>query len=250
MSKSPAFSLYPKDFYLDTAHLTAEEVGVYVRLLMRQWVEPLKENREDLARIAGLSATRFSRVWARLSVHFSPSVVPGCVANPRLEDERAKQLARRVERAASGKTGADVRWHRDSSAINRPLATDGFAVAVASAVATPLLPAWLDEIPDAKHRETVAGVLRSTRNPDARASTIESLHTIDGYSWPVIGQALVELLANGGTYNAAYHRACCRRLKAGDPPPRERSGPRLTQREKNLAVLDAELAKCDAEEAA
>lgn len=142
MSRSPAFSFYPKDFYLDTAHLTAEEVGVYVRLLMRQWVEPLTENREDLSRIAGLSLTRFTRVWKRVSAHFPPHpAVPGAVANPRLEDERAKQLARSSERRKAGKTGADLRWHRDGTgdgpAMHLPIANyianDSFAVAVAVA---------------------------------------------------------------------------------------------------------------------
>ena len=38
MSKSPAFQLYPKDFLVDTAMMTAEEVGVYMRLICYAWV--------------------------------------------------------------------------------------------------------------------------------------------------------------------------------------------------------------------
>jgi len=109
----------------------------------------------------------------------------------------------------------------------------------------------LAEFPDKGHRDAVATALGG-QHPQAVEYTIRGLHdgTHRAYPYAVIGRALAELQAAGTTFSARALDAFCRSIQAGDPPPRERSGPRLTQREKNLAVLDAELAKCNAEEAA
>jgi len=38
MGKKPAFFFYASDFLVDTAEWTAQEVGVYIRLLCHEWV--------------------------------------------------------------------------------------------------------------------------------------------------------------------------------------------------------------------
>lgn len=66
--------------------------------------------------------------------------------------------------------------------------------------------------------------------------------------WPTVGEALLDYANARGPFSPGYFRGFVRYLKDG--PNRARAGGRRpTQREKNLAVLDAALATCDAEEA-
>ena len=48
MGKSPAFRLYASDFYMDTQTWSNEEVGVYLRLLLYQWINGSIPNDENL----------------------------------------------------------------------------------------------------------------------------------------------------------------------------------------------------------
>lgn len=237
MSKSPVLPLYVRDFLVDTQHFTPAEVGAYIRLLATQWVQPLPNDHGDLARICGMTATAFQRAWTRVLADKFPPVDELYVGNPRLERERTEQEDRRHKRSQSGRHGNDVRWQGPSQTHRKTVANSSLAVAVAVAGTATHHTPWLDEIPDVKHRETVAGVLKAARNPEAVAASIEALHsTMHGnYPWPVIGQALVELLAAGSTFNTNALRAFCRRITAGDPPARPR-GKTSTQAE-NEATL-------------
>jgi len=101
----------------------------------------------------------------------------------------------------------------------------------------------LAEFTDDSHRDAVETALGGL-HPQAVEAAIRALHdgTHRTYPFPVIGRALVELQAAGTTFSAKALDAFCRTIAAGDPSPRV--GPhRQTQREKSLAVLDAELAK-------
>lgn len=243
MGKSPAFQLYVDDL-LGSGTVQAastEEIGAYILLMCYDWQEVgFVYDEERLAHVCRLPVQRFRKAWSHLSPKFPER--DGRRFNPRLEKERTKQATWALRASEKGRKGADARWHgqcpEDATGIEKPMPGDGFPVSRFPVTANSPLPAWLDEIPDASHRLGVVGVLRSARNPEAVASSLESLHAMDGYAWPLIGKALVELLAGDGRFNVSALRAFCRRLKAGDPPPRSGNGDRLTQREKNIAVLD------------
>jgi uncharacterized protein YdaU (DUF1376 family) len=91
MSNPPAFQLYAADFYMDTLGWSSEEVGIYVRLLMAEWVNgPLVDNTLELSRIAGCDEEEFLKYWAKPSQKFY-SNGDGKIFNKRLEKTRKDQ---------------------------------------------------------------------------------------------------------------------------------------------------------------
>lgn len=109
MNKPPAFQFYAKDWIADTARLSLEEEGAYIRLLSHQWATgPLANEECELASILGITLRRFRKLWVRLARYF-PSLEPGMIANERLEHERAKQAAYREQKANAGRTSAQRR---------------------------------------------------------------------------------------------------------------------------------------------
>ena len=121
MSKPPAYQHYAKDWLVGTAHLSLEQQGAYLRLLDHQWEDgPLPASPAALARLLGVSLTRFRRVWDDLKRHF-PADEAGRLANPRLETERTKQETFRAGQSRRGRDGAAKRWdsQRHDVAISR-----------------------------------------------------------------------------------------------------------------------------------
>jgi uncharacterized protein YdaU (DUF1376 family) len=144
MNKAPAFQFYASDFLADTASWTAEEVGVYVRLLASEWVngcippmpqgwhtqwqtdgtpngkpmaQPMAEGMAGaertvnrLALVCGASEECLRRVWVQVGQKFVLGE-DGNLRNPRLETEREKQAAYRGERSKAGSAGATKRWN-------------------------------------------------------------------------------------------------------------------------------------------
>jgi len=109
--KPPAFQFYPDDFIGGTCDLSAEEVGVYIRLLCYQWSRgAIPEDAAKLARIAGINVTPDT-------LQKFPNG-----QNARLEFERKKQSEYREEKARAGKAGAEKRWHNHSTPIVLPMA--------------------------------------------------------------------------------------------------------------------------------
>jgi len=71
MGKAPAFQTYASDFYMDTNSWTIEEIGIYQRLLLTEWVNGgLPDNEERLARIAGCKLKIFKKFWPNISQKF------------------------------------------------------------------------------------------------------------------------------------------------------------------------------------
>lgn len=103
-------------------------------------------------------------------------------------------------------------------------------------------PDWLEQITEPTHRDAAVATLADAQRPRDVAASIAALH--DGmhgsYTWPIIGRALLELRAAGGAFTPHRLEAFCRKLAA---PPGPAPPARLTQREKNIALLDAEIAK-------
>jgi len=91
MAKPPAFQLYAADFDMDTAAWDNEEIGIYLRLLLYQWVnKQLPNDLTALSRIVRLSRTKFEKKWIKISKKFVMNR-EGFFINLRMEQERNKQ---------------------------------------------------------------------------------------------------------------------------------------------------------------
>ena len=103
MAKNPAFQMYAADFLTDTSHWEAEEVGVYTRLLLTQWVNGcLPSNQERLARIAGVPVEAMVKIWLTIGCKFVDDG-NGNLVNPRLEKSRSDKEAYLRQQSEKGK---------------------------------------------------------------------------------------------------------------------------------------------------
>ena len=102
MTGPPAFQLYAADFDIDTNTWTNEEVGIYFRLLLSEWVNgPLPNDEVKLARIARMSSKRFSFRFQNIRHKFTQNG-DGKLINRRMEEEREKQTIWRKKSSFSG----------------------------------------------------------------------------------------------------------------------------------------------------
>lgn len=105
MSKAPAFQLYAKDILSDTLTWTAQELGVYMRLLMWSWdngpipEDPMRRDRID---------PDCSQCWTTVATKWQPDGNGG-LTNPRLEKTRAEMDAYRQRQSDRGKRSAEAR---------------------------------------------------------------------------------------------------------------------------------------------
>lgn len=109
VGKAPAFQFYAADFLVGTAAMSAEEVGIYMRLLCYQWThEGLPADDRVLRRVAGTRKMIPAAVLAKFDTGED-----GMLRNPRLEAVRREQAEFRESRAESarkrwsGKQGQD-----------------------------------------------------------------------------------------------------------------------------------------------
>jgi len=115
MSNPPAFQLYASDFYMDTVDWDNDEIGIYFRLLMAEWVNgPLDNSIHRLAKIAKLSPKKFQKKWQKVSLKFHENGDKKLI-NRRLEEVREKQENYKKSQQESGKKGAERRWGKDSN---------------------------------------------------------------------------------------------------------------------------------------
>ncbi len=106
MGKSPAFQLYASDFYVDTNTWTIEEVGIYTRLLLSEWVNGgLPDDAVRLARASGCGTKKFQKSWGSIQFKFHRNG-NGLLVNDRLEDEREKQSKYKESQSQKGKLSA------------------------------------------------------------------------------------------------------------------------------------------------
>lgn len=112
MNKPPAFQFYAKDWLVDTARLTLEEEGAFIRLLAHEWIEGhIPADEREIARLLGVGIRTFRKLFRSLRKHFLANSNGGLV-NARLESERHKQAAYRELQAMKGKAAAKARWSR------------------------------------------------------------------------------------------------------------------------------------------
>ncbi len=98
--------LYVADYLGDTRHLTTEQHGTYLLLLMTMWRSEgvLPDDPIKLARIAGLTVSRWHKISADVLAFFTPC--EGGFTQRRLSAELAIAEEKSSKRSQSGKAGA------------------------------------------------------------------------------------------------------------------------------------------------
>lgn len=106
--KSPAFQFYADDFLAGTLDMSQEDVGSYIRLLCHQWSRgSIPVETEKQQRLAGGS------ISVDVLLKF-PVCDDGLRRNPRLEEERNKQIEYRQMQRQKGLKSAETRKQSNS----------------------------------------------------------------------------------------------------------------------------------------
>lgn len=112
----PYLPLYVGDYLKDTGHLTTEQHGAYVLLLMRMWSAGgiLSPDEGRLARLAGVSVKKWRPIWSVLSEFFI--VAENGISHKRVAEELQKAEALRIKRSAAGAKGGATKPNRNNGA--------------------------------------------------------------------------------------------------------------------------------------
>jgi len=114
--------LYVGDFAIDTAGLSAAEVGAYVLLAVSYWRGGGLPNDEAvLMRMARLSKRQFKAIWPRLSPQFFVADEDRIV-NHKLDRELAVSLRKKRTYSDRASKAATVRWRQEKDASSMPQA--------------------------------------------------------------------------------------------------------------------------------
>tara|TARA_B100001059_G_C17798931_1_gene564911 strand:+ start:451 stop:1128 length:678 start_codon:yes stop_codon:yes gene_type:complete len=104
--------LWVGDYLADTQHLSTQEHGVYILLIMHYWRNgPLPDDKRKVLRISGVS--RYTVCQPILEEFFTLS--EGRWHHKRIDAELQKNKEYRELRAAAGKAGANARWKKSDS---------------------------------------------------------------------------------------------------------------------------------------
>jgi len=108
--KAPAFQLYAADFYMDTVGWTCEEVGLYFRLLMAEWVNgPFQNDPVRLAKTCQISVKKFQVNFKNVLPKFTQNG-EGYLQNERLEKSRNEHSQFIENQREKGKKRASKMW--------------------------------------------------------------------------------------------------------------------------------------------
>lgn len=109
MSETPFMQMYVGDYIASTMHLTTEQHGAYLLLLMTMWRAGAKlpNDPAKLARICRVSPKRWPAIWAEIAEFFT--IEDGEISNERLTKEHAKAVSISRERKLSGKKGGEAK---------------------------------------------------------------------------------------------------------------------------------------------
>lgn len=120
MALYPALPLFTDAYLADTRHLTTEEHGAYLLLLMCAWRSAgcsLEDNDKTLARIAGLSPTKWRRLKPVLAQFFS--VDDGQWRQKKLQAVYSDVAARVARNKANGARGGRARAAKTSRSTGK-----------------------------------------------------------------------------------------------------------------------------------
>lgn len=96
---APAFQFYAQDFLTGVMYLTNEEIGIYIKMLAKQWTDG-KIPKKRLGFLVGIN-------WEDLSEELQEKFADcgDYIINERLEMEREKQFSYRKKQSENGKKG-------------------------------------------------------------------------------------------------------------------------------------------------
>lgn len=108
--------LYVGDYLRDTRHLTAEQHGAYLLLLMSMWAHggELPNDPKKLARLACCTASRWTKISDDVLEFFD--IEGDIITQARLRVELKKALEKSIKRAEAGMRGGDAKALKDKSA--------------------------------------------------------------------------------------------------------------------------------------
>jgi uncharacterized protein YdaU (DUF1376 family) len=134
MSKLPSMPFMVDTYLADTTHLTLEEHGAYLLLLMAMWRRngQIPDDDRDNARMLGLTP----RAWLRLKPRLMPFLQSygGFLTQKRLQEQWNFAQENRARQSEKGKRGAEARREKDQ--ILRPSRGYGTGNATVKAEAT------------------------------------------------------------------------------------------------------------------
>lgn len=125
MTTSPYMPLYIADYLTDAAHLTTEEHGAYLLLIMTYWQrgKPLPANSNRLALIARMTSERWTDVERTLNEFFT--LADGKWHHKRIDEELSKYREKSEKAKLAGKASAAKRFPHAGSGtstdVERPL---------------------------------------------------------------------------------------------------------------------------------
>lgn len=118
MAKIPSFPLYAQDFDMDTNTWTNEQVGMYLRLLLSEWINgPLPNDTKKLAQIARISPKKFSNLFQICSKKFVQDG-NGFLINLKMEKIRKKVYKYIEQKKKAGIASAHKRWLKNNGRYN------------------------------------------------------------------------------------------------------------------------------------
>lgn len=111
--------LYIGDYLSDTMHLTTEQHGAYLLLIMAYWKNggPLPGNAAALAATCRLSGDAWSNAQAMLASFFTIDAVSGDWRHERIDKELADAAGNKERRVSKAKAAAEARWSKDAPSI-------------------------------------------------------------------------------------------------------------------------------------
>lgn len=106
---NPFMQLYVADYLGDTRHLTTEQHGAYLLLLMTMWRADgaLPNDDKKLARIVGCTSSRWARIKDEVLEFFD--LEDGVLTNARLKLELKKASEKSNQRAEAGSRGGKAK---------------------------------------------------------------------------------------------------------------------------------------------
>lgn len=123
MAKAPpSFDFFPNDFLGGTMHLTTEEIGAYLLMMMYQWANGHIPNDELLIRrIIRVHETKYETIWFRLKEKFELVFTPESgpddrpvLQNRRLAIERERRISIWNAHKSAGKLGGRPKKEQSS----------------------------------------------------------------------------------------------------------------------------------------
>jgi uncharacterized protein YdaU (DUF1376 family) len=114
--KPPAFQLYAQDFLTGVMYLTNEEIGIYIKMLCKQWTDD-KIPKKRLGFLTGKDWELFSDELKNKFVDMGDYLI-----NTRLEEERLKHENFKKKQSENGKKGGrPLKYKKPNKSQKKPL---------------------------------------------------------------------------------------------------------------------------------